>query len=728
MPRILLVEDDPADRLLAERGLEPLGLELAVAETAEGLAEALDRADFDTVVTDYYLGFADGLEVFRRVQARDPDLPVIMFTLSGSEEVAVEAMRSGLEDYVLKTPRHLPRLRAAVERALRKRAERLRYRQFFDAVPVGVYRQGPDGCVLEANAAFAALSGYAPHELAGLDARRLYLEADERQRLLEHLSAHPAAAAQRLHLRRKDGQVLWVEEHLRAVHGRGGELMHYEGSVVDVGERARLEDRFRALVENASDLIYVVDARGVMRYVSPNVRQVLGYDPLGYLHRPFNVLDFVHPDDRAYAEAGLERLLDRPGETVAYRARILHASGAVRWAHVWGRNLLHEPAVQGVVLNVRDVTEEEEAKRALRESEALFRTLADTAPALILVWQEHRVVYANPAVLEASGYTLEELQARPFWDLVHPEDRATVRERGLARLRGEPVVGRYPFRIVRRSGEARWLDYAASRIEFGGEPAVLAVALDITEAQEHRLDLEALARVGKALRRSDRLRPMLEAALDEALALMNTPAGNLLLYDPDQRTLEDYASRGWVADLPLPATPVAWAQSLSGRALRGREPLLVRELAADPRVWEGVRGHVPRGWSAAVVPLLAGPRAVGVLTVAVEHPRALSERELRRLALLGETVGNAVHRASLRHKLERRLEQLQSLRYIDRAISGSLDLDQVLGVFLEQVMRLPLDAAEVLLYRRPEQRLEAVAARGLPEAGGSGRSVALGRG
>nr|WP_244880469.1 PAS domain-containing protein [Thermus parvatiensis] len=123
---------------------------------------------------------------------------------------------------------------------------------------------------------------------------------------------------------------------------------------------------FQALVENARDLVYVLDAEGVIRYASPNVRQVLGYDPEGYARETLYALDFVHPEDRAYAEAALEDLLRHPGKTREFRLRLLDAWGRVRKVRVWGRNLLEDPAVRGIVINVHDETELEEERARLK--------------------------------------------------------------------------------------------------------------------------------------------------------------------------------------------------------------------------------------------------------------------------------------------------------------------------------------------------------------------------
>ena len=122
--RILLIDDNPDDRLLAARQLSRAFSDLQIQEIGEinALNQALKADGFDAVVTDYQLRWSDGLAVLRAVKERYPDCPVVMFTNTGSEEIAVEAMKAGLSDYVLKLPKYYNRLPAAVQLAL-ERAE-----------------------------------------------------------------------------------------------------------------------------------------------------------------------------------------------------------------------------------------------------------------------------------------------------------------------------------------------------------------------------------------------------------------------------------------------------------------------------------------------------------------------------------------------------------------------------------------------------------------------------
>jgi diguanylate cyclase (GGDEF)-like protein/PAS domain S-box-containing protein len=133
------------------------------------------------------------------------------------------------------------------------------------------------------------------------------------------------------------------------------------------------------------------------------------------------------------------------------------------------------------------------SEQALRESEEKFRTLAETTDMAIFVWRQ-ALLYVNPAACAITGYTVRELLGLPAWDaIIHPDDRAVVRERGISRLRGEEVPPHYEFRILARNGDVRWVDFTAGLIRYNGEPAVVGTAFNITErkrTEERLLDSE----------------------------------------------------------------------------------------------------------------------------------------------------------------------------------------------------------------------------------------------
>jgi PAS domain S-box-containing protein len=240
--RILLIDDNPDDRTLAERELQRNFTDLDIVQVAdaEGLTQVLQTGGFDLVITDYQLRWTDGLTVLRTIKNYWPDCPVVMFTATGSEEVAVEAMKAGLNDYVLKSPRHFARLTAAVRLALEQAQQRralkeaeTRYRSLFDGVPVGLYRSTPTGQLLDANPALVQMLGYPSREsLLAVNMGHLYTNADERQQWRSLVERDGLVQNFQVQLRRLDGTIIWVRNSARVVRDEQNQILYYEGALV----------------------------------------------------------------------------------------------------------------------------------------------------------------------------------------------------------------------------------------------------------------------------------------------------------------------------------------------------------------------------------------------------------------------------------------------------------------------------------------------------------------
>ncbi len=120
-----------------------------------------------------------------------------------------------------------------------------------------------------------------------------------------------------------------------------------------------------------------------------------------------------------------------------------------------------KPTYEELAKQVRSLTTEikksETIREALEESEDKFRTLTDSTPIAVLLYQDDRWIFANRAAEKITGYTQEELLEKYFWDSVHPDFVDLVRQRGQKRQRGEQTVGRYEIKIVRKNGSEKWV-------------------------------------------------------------------------------------------------------------------------------------------------------------------------------------------------------------------------------------------------------------------------------
>ena len=260
-----------------------------------------------------------------------------------------------------------------------------------------------------------------------------------------------------------------------------------------------------------------------------------------------------------------------------------------------------------------DVAELDRAAGALRESDRQFRELAETVAAATFVYQGTRFRYVNAAGERLTGYTRDELLGVSFWDIVAPEHREMVRERGLARQRGEPVPPRYEFRILRKDGQERWVDFTAGLVRYQDQDAALGTAFDITGYKEAEAALQRQALVFDSLYDAVMITDM-----DGRVAAWNRAAERVY---------------GWTRAEALGHGPELWL----GREGSAEVSHDVFDALDREGRWQGeirfTRKDGTRGVSETlVVPLLDGEgRRVGALGVNRDvTDRARAEEELRR--------------------------------------------------------------------------------------------------
>jgi len=347
------------------------------------------------------------------------------------------------------------------------------------------------------------------------------------------------------------------------------------------------------------------------------------------------------------------------------------------------------------------------AEQALRESELLFRTLAETTTVGILIAQGERYSYANPAAERITGYSSSELLSMKFWEPIHPDFRDLVRDRARARVTGATdLPGRYEIKIVTKSGTHRWLDLTSGAVALHGVPALVVTLADVTEAHHLRELQAALYEISEATQAA--------ANLDELYRSIHTVIGRLMdaknfyisLHDParDLLTFPYFVDEVDAAPAPFPP-----GRGMTSYVLRAGKPLL-----ATPEVLRELedKGEIQSLGAASIdwlgVPLKVDEETIGVLAVqSYSGTVRYGEDEKEILTYVSRQVAQAIARKraeqALRASEERYRLALQATQEITydwditaQTIFWNPNLERVLGLTAEEMGTTPAEWAEHL--------------------------------
>src|SRR5687767_7993196 len=358
--RILIVEDKPDDADLAKYEIRSLlsDCEFQVVETRERFVQALETFQPDVVLSDYTLPRFDGMKALKLTLQHAPLTPFIIWTGSISEDAAVECVKAGANNYILKD--NLKRLGPAILRALEekellaaRRQTEPKYQSIFENSMDGVFQSTPEGRYLSLNPAMARLYGYAsPKEMIESIrniATQIYVEPEKRSLFVSLLESQDSVENFEARNYRKDGSIIWTSTSAHIVRDQDGKILYYEGFLQDISQRKRVEEdlqtsekRFRALIENGLDDISLLAVDGTLLWESPSTIRNLGYAPNEYVGR--NIFEIMHPEDLEWTRNTYVKLLQEPGARRKGIFRLRRADGTWRWVEAIATNMLGEPS------------------------------------------------------------------------------------------------------------------------------------------------------------------------------------------------------------------------------------------------------------------------------------------------------------------------------------------------------------------------------------------------
>jgi diguanylate cyclase (GGDEF)-like protein/PAS domain S-box-containing protein len=367
-----------------------------------------------------------------------------------------------------------------------------------DTLSEGVVVQDAAGVVRYANVAAERILGVARGGLLGASAYDPNYAARDEEGLDVPPSENPTTVARArgetvvdrvMQVTRSDGARIWVSVNARPTI-EVGRVTGVVCSFVDITElrHAREEataaaHRIEAVLANQSDAVSVIDAAGEMTYVSPMTERLLGRDALRHGE---SIFDFVHPDDRARATAQFEDACQTPGLAEPFQARVRHDDGTWRVLEVQTNNLLHDPAVAGVIVSSRDITERRRIESSLYEAQERFDRLFDSvAVGMAIVALDGSILRANPAFSRLVDHDLAEIRSMELHDFCSEEDCERMRKSQRQLIDGD--IGDHQMDQPLRRKDGTWI-YARviSTLVHDDEGHALYTVCQFTDITDHR--------------------------------------------------------------------------------------------------------------------------------------------------------------------------------------------------------------------------------------------------
>ena len=473
----------------------------------------MEKESYDAVVSDYEMPQKNGLEFLKELREKSNQIPFILLTGKGREDVAVKALNLGADSYINKNGSP-ETVYCELADAINKTVERKKSRELLakseskyhalvenSLQGIAILQTAPIRIVF-ANGALGKILGYKSEELTSLSPEGIMglVHHEDRavffKRMANRLLGEPAEACFEFRAVRKDGSLIWLSSLANRVDFGGQPAV--QGMFLDINESKKSEEavrkselRYRELANFLPEIVFETDLSGKITFFSQTAFELTGFTP-EELEKGINMLQFVVPEDRERAKENIRRrMAGEKTDTSEYT--LFRKNGDTYPAIVKTAPIFSETRLNGLRGLVIDITDRKKAEEELRASQHLNEKILNSTPNLIYIYDliEHRNVYANREILNFLGYTSEQVQAmRPelFTYILHPDDAKAVAEHH-ARFANAPndAVYEVKYRMKHSSGEWRWLrsrDVLFARTKEGLGKQILGSTEDITERKK----------------------------------------------------------------------------------------------------------------------------------------------------------------------------------------------------------------------------------------------------
>jgi len=516
--RALIVDDSKNDALLIIRELKKGGYNPVYerVETAAAMKKALKEKQWNIILCDYKMPKFNAPSAISLLKKASIDIPLIIISGAIGEETAVECMRQGARDYIMKG--NFPRLCPVIARELeetkarnkQKQAEESlrkseeKHRAILENIEEGYYEIDIKGNFIFFNDSMCRILGYTQEEMMGMNSRQ-YTDKENVKKLFKIFNEvyKTGAPAKEFdwEVIRKDGTKRYIETSVSLLKDSSNKSIGFRGIVRDITERKRTgktlkenEDRLRGITRNLPGILFQFSAKDSgeygMSYASERLTELLGIK--ANVDDPFPLfLSSIHEEDRDRFLASIKTATETE-TSWNFEGRVAIPSGEIIWVQGLATPTRHEDQLvfDGILLDI--------TKRKLAEEK--FYKIFMTTPDCIAITRltDGLLIDVNMGFEEITGWKGSKAKGRTSYEINFWSDTAD-RDFMINELRSGRDIRHREFEFRRSDGSVRAGIYSARSINIDGEACLIFILQDITEHK--RMDAE-LQRTLDSLRKA----------------------------------------------------------------------------------------------------------------------------------------------------------------------------------------------------------------------------------